>query len=34
VYPLVLSVSSYSLARTIRDQNRKIVELHHAGLDN
>jgi len=34
VYPLVLSVSSYTLARTVRDQNRKIVELHHAGLDS
>lgn len=33
VYPLVLSASTYSLARTVRDQNRQLLELHHAGLD-
>ena len=32
-YPLAMSVSAYSLARTVRDQNRQLLELHHAGLD-
>jgi len=32
-YPLVMSASSYSLSRTVRDQNRQLVQLHHAGLD-
>lgn len=32
-YPLVMSASAYSLSRTVRDQNRQLVELHHAGLD-
>jgi len=32
-YPLVMSASAYTLSRTVRDQNRQLVELHHAGLD-
>lgn len=32
-YPLVMSASAYSLSRVVRDQNRQLVELHHAGLD-
>ena len=32
-YPLAMSASAYALARTVRDQNRQLVELHHARLD-
>jgi len=32
-YPLVMSASAYSLSRTVREQNRQLVELHHAGLE-
>jgi diguanylate cyclase len=32
-YPLVMSASAYSLARTVRDQNMQLVKLHHAGLN-
>jgi diguanylate cyclase len=32
-YPLVMSASAYSLSRTVRDQNRQLMQLHHAGLD-
>jgi len=33
VYPLALSASAYSLARMVREQNRQLLELHHAGME-
>jgi len=33
VYPLALSASAYSLARLVREQNRQLLELHHAGME-
>lgn len=33
-YPLIMSVSAYSLTQTVRDQNRQLARMHQAGQDS